>query len=642
MPPEFFGVNPELAPDLWIPMLEAPGLTPWGVQPPRGESMFTGTHWWWLMIMGRLKPGISEEQARVELNLLFQRSITAGMNPLPQPENLPHLELVPARQGLNFLRQRFSQPLKILMTAVALVLLIACANVATLLLARAAGRQKEMAVRLAVGASRGRLLRQLMSESFLLAAAGGVLGMLVAQWGSRALLVLMTQEGQTISLDLRPNLTVLAFSASACLLTGILFGLAPALRATRVDLASGLKESAGTTTFRHGFGKALVAGQVAFSLLLLIGAGLFIRTLRNLENQDLGFNSRNLVLFALDPRRSGYTDDRLLALYDQVLERLRSQPGVRSATMSQNALLSGWVNNGPISTDRQKSNTGESAQVYWNGVGPDFLKTMGIPLILGRDIEPRDLHGGRKIAVVNEAMARHFFEGENPIRRHFNFGTTRNPEADYEIVGVVKSAKYDSLRNDPPRTIYLPYSRSASLGRMYFEVRSAGDPASVTPAIREAVRGVDAGLPLMDLKTQSDQMEEALSEERMFATLCSFFGALALLLVTIGLYGTLAYLVTRRTNEIGIRIALGAGRAKVVWMVLRESVFIVLFGTMAGLPIAFATTRLVASQLYGVKPNDVGTIAATLAILVAIGAMAGLIPARRASRVDPMVALRYE
>jgi macrolide transport system ATP-binding/permease protein len=643
--PEFYGVNAAAAPDFWIPMREQAGLTPWGVQPPGGgESMFTTRNWWWCMLMGRRKPNVSVERANAELNALFQSDLVEGLASPPKPEDLPRLEPRAANQGIASLRRRFSRPLYVLLTAVGLLLLIACANVATLLLARGTARQREMSVRLATGASRVRLLRQLVTESLLLSVLGGALGLGVAEWGARALLALLSQPGQNIAIDARLDPTVLGFSLGLCILTGALFGILPAFRATRVDLTNVLKEATRGSSPRLRLAKVLIAGQVAFSLVLVMGAGLFIRTLRNLQTQDLGFNQRDVLLFALDPRRGGAGEsDRLLAIYRQVLEGLQAQPGVRAATASQLALMTGWVNNGPITTDGPALKSGESNLAFWNSVGPAFFETMGMRVKLGRGIDWRDLDGKRNVAVINEALAKHFLPGLNPLGHRFNFGDKRSLENDLEIVGIIADAKYASLRDEPPRTFYVPYSLSGrGLGRMFFEVRAAGDPRALIPVVRAVVGKVDPELALIGLKTQSDQVEESLGQERMFARLCGFFGGAALLLVAIGLYGALAYTVTRRTNEIGIRMALGARRGGVVWTVLRESLVLIVCGVAAGIPVALATTRLVASQLYNVRPSDPATIVAAMLILGAVGALAGFVPARRASRVDPMVALRYE
>jgi macrolide transport system ATP-binding/permease protein len=644
-PPGFFGADPSQASDFWVPLRNQLGLAPWGSKPPRSQAMFSDRAWWWLMIMGRRKPGVTEAQALAELGPLFQRAITAGVEPAPKPEDLPRLELVPAGKGLDFLREYYSKPLRVLMTGVALLLLIACANVATLLLARAAARQKEMSVRLATGASRARLVRQLLTESVLLSAISAALGLLLAQWGGRALLLLVSTRGQSFALDVAPDRAVLAFSLGLCLLTGVLFGIAPALRATRVDMARVLKEASGAIAPRLTLAKILIAGQVALSLLLLVGAGLFVRTLQKLENQNLGFNRRDVLLFALDANRStsSLPPRHAVNTYNRVLEGLQSLPGVRAATASGNALLSGWVSNGSVATDGPPLQAGQSKGAYWNSVGPAFFETMGMPLLLGRGIEWRDVQTSARVAVVNDAFAKYFYPGENPIGQHFNFGRVRDLTEDYEIIGVTANAKYDRLRTAPPRTAYVPYgSESYPLGQLYFEVRTAEDPKALVPAVRQAVRSVDPTLPLMDVQTQTELLEESLRQERLFARLCGFFGFAALLLVAIGLYGTLAYAVARRTNEIGIRMALGAGRAGVVWNVLRDSLVLVVAGVAIGLPVALATTKYIESQLYGVKPNDAATIAVTVSTLVTAAVLAGFVPARRASRVDPMVALRYE
>ncbi len=462
MPPQFRGVDPQLAPDIWVPLREYASLNPWGVQPDGGRSAFADKRWWWLMMMARRQAGVSEEQARAELDVLFKQAISEGLTPAPKPEELPHIEFIPASKGFNFLREQFRKPLYILFTGVGLLLLIACANVAVLLLARSTARRKEMGVRLATGASRLRLVRQLLTESVLLAAAGGVLGMALARWGGEALFLLMSQRAESVGLDVSPDATVLAFSAGVCMLAGVLFGLTPALRATRVDLSSTLKESSSAVSPRLGLGKAIIAAQVAISLVLLIGAGLFVQTMRNLKNQDLGFNQRNLLLFQLDPRRAGYSGKKIDDVYQQILERLETIPGVRGVTSSHMALLSGWINNGAISTDGPKVPAGQSINVDNNPVGPGFFETMGIRVLLGRGIDWRDIRAHRRTAVVNESLARYFYPNMNPVGRHFNFGEPRNPAYDYEIAGVVADAKYDRLRDVPPRTVYIPFNAEAN------------------------------------------------------------------------------------------------------------------------------------------------------------------------------------
>jgi predicted permease len=428
-------------------------------------------------------------------------------------------------------------------------------------------------------------------------------------------------------------------------LTGILFGLAPAIRATRVEVAPTLKGSASGFAMlgsRLHVGKALVIVQVGLSLLLLVGAGLFVRTLVNVENQNLGFNRHNLLIFAIDPTKSGYQGPRILQLCDNVRERLQAVPGVQAVTFSQLALLTGWVDNGRISIEGFQAKSGQRMGAEWDYVGPGFFETMGIRLLLGRPIDRRDTPSSLKVAVVNEAMARYFFGEGNPIGRRFSLDEKLDPAKAFEIVGVVENAKYADLRS-APRMIYIPNAQQeGGLGRTFFEVRTAGDPTAFIGAIRGAIREIDASLALESVKTETQQMDEAATQERMFAELCSFFSLLALGLAAIGLYGLMAYSVGRRTNEIGIRMALGAQRRQVFFMVLRQSVGLVAVGVVAGLLAAMAATRLIASELYGLKPTDPLTLGFATFFMLAVAALAAYLPARRATKVDPMVALRYE
>jgi predicted permease len=640
-PREFFGTNRAHAADLWVPLRDGLGLAPWGVQSPPGASMFADQTWWWVMVGGRLAPGVSEAEARAELDVLFRRSITEPLRSGASAENIPGLTLVTGGSGLQNFQQTFSEPLLVLMVVVAVVLLIACANVATLLLARASVRREEMSVRLAAGASRARLVRQLLTESGVLAVLGGGLGCLFALWGTRALLVTLSSGPRSVALDIAPDARVLFFTGAVCVVTLVIFGLAPAFRATKVDLSQGLRHGSRRGSPRLTSGKVLVIGQLALMLPLLIGAGLLLRTTNNLLNVGVGFDQRNLLLFGLDPRRGGYTQEQIAATYQQVIEQVSRLQGVRSVTASGIRLLSGTRNNTGITTDGPPQEQGLPSNAHWNWIGPDFFETMDIPIVLGRSVEWSDIQTRRRVIVINEVMARYFFPNRNPLGHRVWIKTSREP-MELEIVGVSGNARYANLREEVPRTMYVPYTVGEALGRLFFSVRTTANPAAVVPALREVVRQIDPELPLIDVKTQADQVAELLNRERMFASLATFFAVLALALASVGLYGTLAYGVTRRTNEIGIRLALGADRLSVVGMILRESLSLIGIGAAIGLAIAIGATRLIASQLYGVKPTDILTFAGAVAALVVMGALAGYLPARRAARVDPLVALRYE
>jgi predicted permease len=645
-PAEFFGIIPGHATDFWAPLVDDPKLLPWGMSStPGNRSPFTSRDWWWLMMMARLKPGVTEQQADNELDVLFQQSLSAATTSSAKSETTPHIKLQHASRGLSFLRSEFSMPLQILMTVVAVVLLIACANVGTLLVGRSTARQKEVAVRLSLGASRLRLLRQLLTESVLLAGLGGALGVLFANWGSRVLLLLMSSGGEPLHFEAQMDAKVLGFTAAVSLLTGILFGLAPALGTTRVELTPALKIGASTIAFvtqktRLALGKTLVVSQVALSLLLLIGAGLFVRTLRNLENENLGFDQRRLLLFALDPTQNGYKGQRLIDFYGRVLERLQALPGAINATASTVALVSNNQSHLPISVEGRKADPEQDMGADWNNVGPSFFETMGIHLLVGRGIEWRDTANSPKVAVVNEAFASHFLDGENPIGHQFRF---QKFEEVYEIVGLVQDAKYASLRNAPRPTVYLPYSQMpVPLSDIHFEVRTAADPLSLVPSVRRLVRELDNNVPLFEIKTQTEQIAETLVQERLFAQLSSFFGGLAVLLACIGLYGLMGYIVTRQTGEIGIRRALGAERLDIFKMVMRKVLVMVTLGVCVGVPAALAATRLISSYLFGLKATDPLTIILCSLLMLTIAALAGYLPARRAAKVDPLVALRYE
>jgi macrolide transport system ATP-binding/permease protein len=665
-PPEFYGVQPGRSVEVWLPLHTQPQVeTSWlnqgwnGSGVPPGNSLFSTQGSWWLVIMGRLKPGITFEHARPELEMLLQHAISPEVTPSTKRETIPHLEVGPGSKGMNDLRNQFSKPLFILMTVVALVLLIACANVANMLLARAGTRQREIAVRLAMGAGRRRLIRQLLTETMLLAVLGGAFGLLLAFWGTRVLMGFMSSGRDPISVNVTPDLRVLGFTAAVSLLSGILFGLSPALRSTRLDLTPALKETGGGLQgavrsqggMRLGLGKTLVIIQVGLSLLLLVGAGLFVRTLIKLEHVNTGFDQRNLLLFGIDPTEDGYQEQRLAEFYQELTSRISALPGVRSVGTSHNTLVGGGGN--AVMTHilgyTPKPDERGGVQVGLNSVGPRFFETMGMPLLLGRSLDEGDTEAAPKVAVVNQTFARQYLSGGNPIGRQFTFGDPKTSPK-FEIVGVVADAKFFDLREEIAPTIYLPYLQAVTretavlgpLDAMHFEVRTAGDPLAIAPAIRRVARAMDSNLALYEVRTQTEQIDQTLFQERLFARLTGFFGILAALLGCIGVYGIMAFATTRRTREIGVRMALGATRAGIVGMVLRETFVLLAVGVAAGTAVALVTSRLVATLLYGLKPTDPPTLVAAALLMLVAAAVAGYLPARRAARVDPMLALRHE
>jgi predicted permease len=528
---------------------------------------------------------------------------------------------------------------------VGLVLLIACANLANLLLGRATVRQKEIAVRLAIGAGRFRLIRQLLTESVMLAIAAGALGLLCAYWASEVIVALMSVGRSPLFLDLRPDPRVLGFTGAISLLATILFGLAPALRSTRVDLTPALKETAGSLGFKRarlGWGKGLVVSQVALSLLLLFGAGLFVRTLENLENLDPGFDRKNVLLFDVDPTKSGYKGPAVTRLYKQILDHIGAIPGVHSASLSDMEPITGgggWDNS--VWVEGYTPRPDENMTVYLNSVGPKYFETLRTPLLLGRDFSPQDTETTPMVAIVNQTMARYFFGNSNPIGRKFGWWGEDKNKRQFEVVGVVKDSKYETLRERIPRTAYLDCFQRTP-GAMTIAVRTSVMPTALISQARNEIRAIDTGIRFGEFRTLDEHVDESLGHERLMATLSGLFAALAVGLACVGLYGIMAYAVARRTNEIGIRMALGADRAHILRMIVGESVLLVATGVALGLPLALAAAQLVSGQLYGLKPADPGTIAGAILLLAAVAALASYIPARRATRVDPMVALRYE
>jgi predicted permease len=643
-PANFYGLIVGGEPDLWVPFDDKTNMRPWSSTPGDGtNSIYAARNWLCLNIMGRLANGVTKVQAQSQLDTIFRQFVTAEWHPAKNTD-VPHFMLAAGNQGLPVFQVNFGQSLYVLMIAVGLVLLIACANVATLLLARSTMRKKEISVRLAIGASRWRLIRQLLTESVLLSVLGGLLGLLLANWGTQALLALIAGANNgTITLDVGADSRVLLLMFIVAAVTGILFGLAPALRASKVDLASAMKESAtnvSDTGDKHRLGKSLIVAQVAASLVLMIGAGLFVRTLVNYENRNFGFDQRDLLTFGLDPTRAGYHDARLVNFYSQLLDRIQSLPGVRSATLMSFAPFSGWSNGDDVSIEGKAPT---DAGANWQPVGPDFFRTMGIPIILGRGILGSDTTASPRVAVVDESFAHKFFRGHTPIGHRFSLSDKYNPKDSYEIVGVCKPAELTDVTSDLRAKAYMAYAQfPKDLGEMFFEVRSEGPSATIISGLRDTVHQADASLPLIDLNTQTEETSEALIFQRLFARLTSVFGLLALLLATIGLYGTMSYAVTRKTHEIGIRMALGANPSNVLRMVIRQGLTLTLIGVAIGIVAALGVTRLISSMIFGVMPYDPPTFVVVAAVLVAVAFLACYIPARRAMKVDPMVALRYE
>lgn len=637
----------------------------WEPQVSGERSSMKGAGIWWLRIMGRLKPGATAQEAQAALQGVFLQSVLdhrvarqAQQSPAPgqgrntfkplEPKNYPHLALDSGSRGEMNTRRSLAQPLHLLFGVVGLVLMIACANLANLLLVRASSRQKEIAVRLAMGASRWRLIRQLLTESVLLGVLGGGLGVLFAQWIRDGLL--SDWVGRETALNPRLDLRVLGFTLGLSFLTGIVFGLVPALRATGLDLTTALKDSgrSSSATSRSFLSKSLVAVQVSLSVLLLIGAGLLLRSLLNLQRVDVGFNTSHLLLFGVDPNLVGYKDERLVNLYQQMSERLEAVPGVQSVTFSSVPLLARGSSDRsfylPRSSTEPDGTRKKSGQVYLHQVRENFLEAMEIPLVLGRALTAQDDARAPRVAVVNQTFAGRYFPNENPIGKRFGFDSEKTSEV--EIVGLARDAKYTRQRDETPPTAYLSWKQElSSVGTVTFEVRTAGDPNSFLSGIRQAVREVDGTLPLSNIRTQVEQANQTLAMERLFAKLLSMFGLLAQLLAFIGLYGVMAYMVSQRTHEIGIRMALGANRGTVLKMILKQGMTLTLIGIALGLGGAYVLAKYLESlttMLYGVDPRDPLTFGAIAALLTLVALVACYIPARRATKVDPLVALRYE
>jgi predicted permease len=643
-PPGFHGIEVGKAADVMVPIMMKAEMTPtWNDLDNRRS--------WWLNVFARLKPGATAQQAEASLNVLF-RQINAeeykgihGWTDEHRDRFLnKHLSVLDGGKGLSNLRAGGQTPLEVLMAMVGVVLLIACANVANLLIARAAGRQKEIAVRLALGASRWQIVRQLLVESLLVALLGGAAGLLVALWAGSLLISFLPSESAVRSLTTGVDLRILSFNFGVAAIAGIVFGLAPALRASRPNLAGTLKDQANNVaggTASVIFRKTLVIAQIALSLLLLVGAGLFARSLYNLKGVDPGFRPENLMAFTVDPSLNGYSQSRTQALYARLQEGIGALPGVRSVSAADIAALTQDEDISTVVVEGHPSKDGEDMNPHVNRLGPGYFSTLGIPLVAGREFTKRDVGGAPRVGMINETAAKNFFGNQNPLGRHFGFGGRRGI-TDIEIVGVVKDDKTAGLKDAVPRFVYSPYAQEKSITNLTFYIRTTQAPELMAAALRRVVQQADSNLPVFGMKTMEAQVDEFLFAERLIATLSTIFGCLATLLAAVGLYGVMAYTVARRTREIGIRVALGASRGEVARLVMREVGWMAAIGIAIGLPGAIALGRLIQSQLFGLAPYDPFTLAIATGTLAAAALLAGYIPAARATRVDPVVALRYE
>jgi len=653
----FTHLTPGKTQDLWISIAMMPRMEiDWGAGSRTMQN-------WWLLLLGRLQPGVSIAQAQSASNAIFRNAVLHAGHPMWRAANDPSLRVLPARDVLNEQRDRLATLLTILMSAVALLLLIACANVAGLLLARASGRQREMAVRLALGARRARLLRQLLTESVLLSTAGGLLGAGVAYWGIHAITAVIP-----FPFAVAPDGRVLLFAAGACLLTGIVFGLAPALRSTQVDLTPALKQNAGLRPAQGGrrhmlsLGNALVVAQMALSVVVLTGAGLLVRTLVNLRDIHPGFDLQNLLVFEVNPGLEGYAPDKIARVYESLQQRLAALPGVTGVSYSSDELLGdgSWSESMEV-----EGHPHQTVTLKVLATGPEFFRTMHIALRAGHTFDAADFERTLKDAttrkkqpgkvtpaplpvVVNESFAREFFAPGQALGKRITEGTSdhshdgytaKAPSREWQIVGVVADTRYDTLRHGVEPIVFLPLMSSGA----FFEVRTAMDPHGLVPAVRHAAQHVDSNLPLMSgVQTQTEVVDGLLAQERLMARLSGFFGVLALGLACMGLYGLLSHEVTRRTREIGIRMALGSPRSEVLRLVLREGMVLAALGAAAGTAVSLGVMQSLKSVLYGVRAGDTVTMATVIGLLTLVSAMACYLPARRATEVDPMVALRYE
>ncbi|MFB3923998.1 MAG: ABC transporter permease [Terriglobia bacterium] len=652
-PRGFFGETVGQFPDLWVPITMQDTVYP-------GRDLLTAApglsnQYLWLQVMARLKPAVSLQQAKAAINVSFQQFLASSLGGEGTDQQrrkflAQRIKIVPGARGTSTLRETYGDPLKLLMGLVALVLMIVCANVGNLLLARGAARQREFAIRIALGAGRFRLLRQILAECLLLALLGATVGLVIAQWGDSLLLRMVSEASagsESIQLELQPGALTVCFTLSVAVFATLLFGLIPALRANQLDVTSTMKNSSTTLTSgvaprHHSAGRLFVMAQVALSLILLVTAGLFVHSLARLSEVSLGYNRERLLLLRVDAALAGLKGPANLRLHQELLDKFITLPGVRAATLSSNGLFQGSESADDIEVEGYTPKPGDKMNSRMDHVGPAYFSTLGIPLLIGREIGPQDAGSGHRAAVINQTFARVYLAGQNPLGKHVRDTYPGNP-GEAEIVGVVADSKSHTLREPARPRIYFPFFNpiwehtSAS-----YEVRTSRDPESIIRALRAVVNETNPSLSPIRVETMSGLVDQSLGTDRLIMRISSAIGLLAILLAAIGIYGVMAYTVARRTRDTGLRIALGASRGNVLWGILREALLLVCFGTALGLPFALAGTRLLKSLLFGLGAVDGMVISLAMALLAIVAILAGLLPARRATKVDPLVALRYE
>jgi predicted permease len=643
-PPDFYGITPGSAPAIYVPISLRPLLIPLYGQD--AKAMFIDPHNYWTGVMGRLGPGVSLQRAQTEIAARFAQFVSASARNAADRANLPELRVEEGGSGVDALRRRYSKPLLVLMTMVGFILAIACANIANLLLARSTSRRREIAVRLSLGASRLRLLRQLLTESLLLALPGGLLGLVIAAFGIRFLLVLLAGNNENFVLHAQIDWRILLFTLAVSLATGLLFGLVPAVAATRVDITPALKETRASAPprrgHRPGLGQLLLVFQIALSLLLVLGAALFVRTLANLRSIELGFNQESLLTFSVDAGQAGYQGAALKAFYMRMAERFQALPGVQAATISDLPLVSGWSHGTAVALPGLTEPHDHRLPVAYVSVGPGFFSTLQLPILSGRPIDSRDVAGAPAVAVINQTFATKYLANRNPIGQIFGLNDMTHSVT---VIGVAKNARYDSLKDEIPPVAYISYQQNADhhpMTEIIFELRTRGNPLAIANTIRKTVHDIAPTIPVTGMLTQTQRVDSTITQELTFADLCTTFAVLALAIACIGLYATMAYAVSRRTNEIGIRIALGAERRRILWMILREVLALTAAGLVIGMLCSWSLLSAVKSFTFGVKPADPLSAISAIAILIGTLLLAGLAPATRASHIDALTALRHE